>query len=414
MFDLERWQEIFDTIRKNKLRTFLTGLSVASGIFILVLLLAIGKGMENGIAAEFKNDAENRISVWTGVTTIEHKGLNPGRFIELRNNDYNTIVNKHQDVLEYKSSLYRIWSGLVTYKNQYGNYRVEGVFGDYQFLENESLIAGRYINQADNENYEKVTVIGQKVYNDLFKGKNALGEYIEVSGIKFKIIGVYQDPGGEREEARIFIPLTTSQRVFNGGDKVRNLAFTLKSTGDFLTDLENSNRFVKKIDEQLRAAHTIAPNDTRAVNVHSSLQQAKQFYDLNIMISLFFWGVGICTIIAGVVGVSNIMLIIVKERTKEIGVRKAIGATPWSIVAMILHESIFITAIAGFSGLIFGLSLVELVGPNIQADYILNPSVDFNTALITVIVLITAGALAGFFPAFRAARIKPIEALRDE
>jgi len=414
MFDLERWQEIFEAIRKNKLRTFLTGLSVASGIFILVILLAIGNGMENGVAEEFKRDAENRINVWTGVTSQGYKGLNPGRYIQLKNDDYEQSVLRYRDQLEYKSSIFRIWSGLTVFENESNSYRIEGVLPDLQFIDNASMTAGRYINQSDHNNYEKIAVIGHKVYTDLFKDKNAIGEYIEISGIKFKVIGIFTDPGGEREESRIFIPLSTSQRVYNAGDNIRSLSFTLQNTGNFENDVKASEQFVEQLTTQLKSKHTVAPTDTRAINVNSNLENAKKFYNLNTMISMFFWGVGICTIIAGVVGVSNIMLIIVKERTKEIGIRKAIGAEPWSIIAMILHESIFSTAIAGFIGLIFGLGLIELVAPNIQMNYILNPSVDFSTALTTVIILILAGAIAGFFPAYRAARIKPIEALNDE
>jgi putative ABC transport system permease protein len=414
MFNLERWQEIFEAIRKNKLRTFLTGLSVASGIFILVILLAIGKGMENGVAEEFKRDAENRISVWTGVTSQGYKGLNPGRFIQLKNEDFDQTVLKHQDQLEYKSSMFRIWSGLTVYESESNSYRIEGVLPDFQFIENASMTKGRFLNFLDHQNYEKVAVIGHKVYTDLFKGKNAIGEYIEITGIKFKVVGIFTDPGGEREETRIYMPLSTSQRVYNAGENIRNLSFTLHSTGNFEKDVKASEEFVTQLTNQLKTRHTIAPTDTRAVTVNSNLENAKKFYNLNTMISLFFWGVGICTIIAGVVGVSNIMLIIVKERTKEIGIRKAVGAEPWSIIGMILHESIFITAIAGFTGLIFGLGLIELVGPNIQMNYILNPYVDFTTALIMVIILIVAGAVAGFFPAYRAASIKPIEALNDE
>ncbi len=414
MFEIERWQEIFETIRKNKLRTLLTGLSVASGIFILVVLLAIGKGMENGVSKQFEKDAENKISVWTGVTSQGYKGLNPGRFIQLKNEDYNQTVLKYQDQLEYKSPAYRIWSGLTTYKKEFGSYRIEGVLPDFQFLENASLVHGRYLNIQDHQNYEKVAVIGNKVFTDLFKGKNAIGEYIEITGINFKVIGVFSDPGGEREETRIFMPLSTSQRVFNAGDNIRTLAYTLHSTGNFKKDFKASEVFISQLENQLKTKHTVAPTDTRAINIRSNLENAKKFYDLNLMIRLFFWGVGICTIIAGVVGVSNIMLIIVKERTKEMGIRKAIGAEPWSIIGMILHESIFITTIAGFTGLIFGLGILEILGPLIDIEYISNPSVDFKTALITVFILIVAGAIAGFFPAYRAANIKPIEALRDE
>ena len=414
MFNIERWQEIFEAIRKNKLRTFLTGLSVASGIFILVILLAIGQGMSNGVAKEFENDATNRISVWTNVTSVEYKGMNPGRIIEMDNRDYQMAVNKNSDKIELKSGVYSRWGQLTTYKKENGSYRVEGVRGDYQFLENATLVEGRYINQSDLNSFEKNAVIGNQVYLDLFKGKDAIGEYIDIAGIKFKVVGVYTDPGGEREETRVFIPLTTAQRVYNAGDKLRSLAFTLEKHDKYEDALAASEAFSAELEADIKVKHTIAPNDERAVNVNNTLENAKRFYDLNNMIRWFFWGVGICTIIAGVVGVSNIMLIIVKERTKEIGVRKAIGAQPWSIIGMILHESIFVTAIAGFVGLIFSLILLQVVGPFIETDYIRNPSVDFSVAITTVIILVVAGAIAGFFPAYRAANIKPIEALRDE
>jgi len=414
MFNIERWQEIFEAIRKNKLRTFLTGLSVASGIFILVILLAIGQGMSNGVEKEFERDATNRISVWTNVTSVEYKGLNPGRFIEMDNRDYEMAVNKNSDKLELKSGVYSRWGQLTTYKKENGSYRVEGVRPDYQFLENETLVAGRFINQSDLKTNEKVAIIGNQVYLDLFKDKNALGEYIDIAAIKFKVVGIYSDPGGEREETRVFIPLTTAQRVYNAGDKLRSLAFTLEKQDNYEDALAASEAFSAELEADLKTKHSIAPTDERAVNVNNTLENTKKFYDLNNMIRWFFWGVGICTIIAGVVGVSNIMLIIVKERTKEIGIRKAIGAQPWSIIGMILHESIFVTAIAGFVGLIFSLFLLQLVGPFIETDYIRNPSVDFSVAITTVIILVVAGAIAGFFPAYRAANIKPIDALRDE
>ncbi len=414
MFNIERWEEIFEAIRKNKLRTFLTGLSVASGIFILVILLAIGQGMANGVAKEFENDATNRISVWTNVTSIEYKGLNPGRIIELDNRDYELTVTKNSDKLDLKSGVYSRWGQLTTYNKENGSYRVEGVLPDYQFLENATLVAGRYINQSDLKNNEKVAIIGNQVYLDLFKDKKALGEYVDITGIKFKIVGIFSDPGGEREETRIFIPLSTAQRVYNAGNKLRSLAFTLQKNDNFEEALAASEAFTAQLESDLKAKHSIAPNDTRAVNVNNTLENTKKFYDLNNMIRWFFWGVGICTIIAGVVGVSNIMLIIVKERTKEIGIRKAIGAQPWSIIGMILHESIFVTAVAGFMGLIFSLFLLQLVGPFIETNYISNPSVDFSVAITTVIILVVAGAAAGFFPAYRAANIKPIDALRDE
>jgi len=415
MFDLERWQEIFETISKNKLRTFLTGLSVASGIFILVILLGIGQGMQNGIAKEFEQDASNMLFVWTNVTSKEYKGLNPGRQITLKNDDYNQTVNKYGDQLEYKSSVFRIWSGLVNYKKESGNYRVEGVWPDFQFLENASMTQGRFLNYKDNDNVEKVVVLGNKVKNDLFKnGEDVIGEYVQISNINFKVIGVFSDPGGEREESRVFIPISTAQKVFNGGNDIRNLAFTLPQRENFEQALAESEQFSEELVTYLQEKHSVAPDDTRAITVNNSLENMKRFYDLNKMIKMFFWGVGICTIIAGIVGVSNIMLIIVKERTKEIGIRKALGAQPLSIIGMILHESIFVTTISGFIGLITSLALLEFVGPLIETEYIANPSVNFNVALTTVFILVLAGAIAGFFPAWRAAKIKPIIALRDE
>ena len=415
MFDLERWQEIFETISKNKLRTFLTGLSVASGIFILVILLGIGQGMQNGIAKEFEQDASNMLSVWTNVTSKEYKGLNPGREITLKNDDYTQTVNKYNDQLEYKSSVFRIWSGLINYKKESGNYRVEGVWPDLQFLENAKMTQGRFLNYRDIDNVEKVVVLGNKVKNDLFKnGEDVIGKYVQISDINFKVIGVFSDPGGERDESVVFLPISTAQMVFNGGNDLRRLAFTLPQRDNFEQALAESEKFSEELGAYLKEKHSVAPDDNRAITINNSLENTKRFYDLNKMIEMFFWGVGICTIIAGIVGVSNIMLIIVKERTKEIGIRKALGAQPLSIIGMILHESIFVTTISGFIGLIFSLALLEFVGPLIETEYIANPSVDFNVALTTVFILVLAGAIAGFFPAWRAARIKPIIALRDE
>ncbi|MFC4028409.1 ABC transporter permease [Zunongwangia endophytica] len=415
MFDLERWQEIFETISKNKLRTFLTGLSVASGIFILVILLGIGEGMKHGIEKEFQSDAANVIYVYPGVTTKEYKGLNPGRSIQMKNEDYEFTKRENKDELELNSSIYRIWSGMVTYGKESGSYRVEGVYPDYQFLENSSMVQGRFLNHKDIQESTKIAVIGNRVKIDLFKDSDdVVGQYVEISGIKFQVVGVYTDPGGEREESRVFVPIKTAQKVFSGGNDVDLLSFTLEPKDTYEEALAASNSFTDKVETYLKGKHTVAPDDNSAIRVNNMLENTKRFYDLMGMIKMFFWGVGICTIIAGVVGVSNIMLIIVKERTREIGVRKALGAEPLSIIGMVLHESIFVTSFAGLTGLISGLILLDLAGPLIQTDFLYNPTVDFNVALSTVVILIVAGALAGFFPAYRAARIKPIVALRDE
>ena len=414
MFEIERWQEIFETLRKNKLRTFLTGLSVASGIFILVILLGFSRGIQNGVTTQFEQDATNSLNVWPGVTTKEYRGLNPGRRVQLKMDDYASITTEYDEYLDLKSAGYSIWGGTLSYNGEFGNYRVEGVYPDKQFIENSDILEGRFINASDVDESKKVAVIGNKVKSDLFKNNNPLGEYITVNGMNFMVIGVYTDPGGEREETRVYLPLSSAQKVFNASNDIRNIEVTVKMSNSFDEAVELSNSLTKSISDDLKARHTIAPDDESAIRVNGTLEEAKKIYSLIDTISAVFWFIGIGTIIAGIVGVGNIMIIIVKERTKEIGIRKAIGALPSSIVGMILQEAIFVTMFSGLFGLIAGLGLLELIGPQIQSDFIKHPQVDFNIALTTVFILVFAGGLAGFIPAYRASRIKPIVALRDE
>jgi putative ABC transport system permease protein len=414
MFNIERWQEIFEAISKNRLRTFLTGISVASGIFILVILLGAGKGLQNGIEKQFERDAAGIIEVWSGTTTKEYKGLNPGRQIQFRNSDYSQSVQKFDDKLDLRASTFNFWGANFTYGKESGSYQYRGVDPDYGGIENLTIVRGRFVNAKDLANNEKVATIGMKVKTDLFKDGDAIGKEILINNINFKVIGVFTDPGGEREETRAYLPKTTVQRTFGGGDKISNLFFTLKKTNNYDEALAQSEKFTQDLKNLLKSKNVVAPEDDGGINAYNSVKDAKQFYDLNLYIRLFFWWVGIFTIIAGVVGVSNIMLIVVKERTKEIGIRKALGASPFSIISMILHESIFITTIAGFTGLLASLLLLEFVGPMVQSEYFRNPEVDFSVALTTLVLLVFAGALAGFFPAYRAAKIKPIVALRDE
>ena len=415
MFNIERWQEIFQAISKNKLRTFLTGVSVASGIFILVILLGAGRGIQNGIQNQFAKDATNKIQIYPGITQKEFKGLGIGRQTQFKNRDYEIVTQKFENFIDNKSKLYSVWSGNIVYGKETGTYRIEGVNPNYQFIENAGIKKGRFINLNDIENFEKVAVIGNKVSTDLFKEKtNPIGENINVSGTIYKVVGVFTDPGGEREESRVFIPVSTAQRAYSAGENIRSMAFTMPKRENFEQAVAESQNFSKQLDKLLKERHDIAPDDVSALEINNSLEQAKKIYMMTDMIQFFFWFVGILTIIAGVVGVGNIMLIVVKERTKEIGIRKALGATPYSIIAMILHEAVFITLISGFIGLIFGLLLWAGIGPMVESDFFTHPEVDFNIALTTVILLTVAGAFAGFIPAYKAAKIKPIVALRDE
>jgi len=414
MFDIERWQEIFETLSKNKLRTFLTGLSVASGIFILVILLGFSKGIENGVKSQFEKDATNEISVWSGTTSKSYKGLNPGRYIQLTNQSYDAVEQKYDPYLEYRSKSYMVWGGTVSYQNESGNYRINGVLPDNQFIENADIGEGRFINHSDVDENRKVAVIGNRMKLDLFKNEDAMDKNISVYGMNFKVIGVFFDPGGEREENQLYTPISTAQKVFNAGQGIRNMSFTMKMDDNFDQAVARSEALSQGIENQLKEIHTVAPDDVSAIRVNNTLEEAQKIYSLVATIQAVFWFVGIGTIIAGVVGVGNIMLIIVKERTKEIGIRKALGAMPMSIVGMILQEAVFVTMFSGLFGLVFGLGLLELVGPQIESDFIKYPQVDFNIALTTVFLLVFAGAVAGFIPAYRAAKIKPIVALRDE
>ncbi|MBP6757784.1 MAG: ABC transporter permease [Flavobacterium sp.] len=414
MFNIERWQEIFEAIAKNKLRTFLTGVSVASGIFILVILLGVGKGLQNGIEKQFEHDAAGIIAVWSGTTTKAYKGLNPGREVQFRNSDYDISVQKFGDLFDRNGATYNSWNATLVYGKESGNYQYRGVNPDYLVLQNATVVQGRFINANDLINKEKVAVIGMKIKLDIFKEKDPIGKQITVNNVNFKVVGVFTDPGGERQEARVLFPLNTAQQAYGAGDKISSMFYTLKKKRSYEEAVAEATKFTNDLSLLLKSKNGVAPDDESGIGVNNSVVEAKKFYDLNLYIRLFFWWVGICTIIAGVVGVSNIMMIIVKERTKEIGIRKALGASPLSIILMILHESIFITAISGFVGLLTGLALLELIGPYAQSEYFVNPQVDFTVAISTLIVLVVAGALAGFVPAYRAAKIKPIVALRDE
>ncbi len=415
MFNVESWQEIFETIRKNKLRTFLTAFSVFLGIFILVILMGFSNGIENGVRSQFESDATNKISIRTGITTKGYQGLNPGRRLQLRNSDYDNLNQKFEDNIEYKTATYSTWGGQVNYKNQQGSYRIEGANADQQFIENQDMVSGRFLNQADLDDNNKVAVIGQQMKTDLFLEEDPIGKIIILNNnVNFQVVGVYTDPGGSREESRLFIPLTAAQQVFNAGQDIRSISYTVKMSDNFDEAVETSTAMAAAIDQDLRGRFTVSPDDRSAVNVFNTLEEAKKIYGLIDTIRLVFWFIGIGTIIAGIVGVSNIMLIIVKERTKEIGIRKALGALPSQITGMILQEAIFITAISGLLGLLAGVFALEALSPLVETDFLRYPKADLGTSLTTLAILIIAGALAGFIPARRAANIRPIEALRDE
>jgi len=409
MFDLDKWQEIFETIKKNKLRTILTGFSVAWGIFMLIILLGSGYGLENGVRKEFEGDAVNYLSINGGVTSKAYKGMKPGRFIQFKNEDHD-ILDRLSNV-EMSASRTRLWQiSTINYKQQYGTFDVFAISPDYKYVEDLNMISGRFLNKNDQDKTRKVASLGRIVFEELFKGESAIDKYINVGGVPFKVIGVFNDPGSDRDLQRIYIPTSTGQRVFGMGERVNSIQLML---GD--ASVEESYQTVSEIKSSMSEKFKFDPSDTRALFIFNSIENYQQFMNLFASIRIFIWFIGIGTIIAGIVGVSNIMMIVVKERTKEIGVRKALGATPWSIVSLILQESIMITAFAGYIGLVLGVGLLELISGSFSGDsYFANPEININVALGATIILVIAGALAGFVPAQKAASVKPVIALRDE
>jgi putative ABC transport system permease protein len=414
MFDIDKWQEIYYTVKQNKLRTFLTAFSVAWGIFMLVFLLGFGTGFQHGVERNFEEDATNSLWVWSGSTSKPYKGMQPGKQVKMVNSDYEAIKRQVPGVEHITSRFHCFGEYTIRYKDNYSSFEVFGIHPDHRFIEKQNPVNGRYINQLDHQQRRKVAVIGTKVAEGLFKDEDPVGKMIDVKGIMYKVVGVYEDEGHENEVRRIFIPLSVAQLVYEATNRVHQIMLTV---GD--ASVEESNAIKAQITNLMSQRHTFSPDDNRALGVWNSVENFQQFRSLFQGIHAFLWVVGLGTIIAGIVGVSNIMLIVVKERTREIGVRKALGATPWSIISLFLQESIAITLLAGYTGLVGGLGLMELIGWamdefQIETEFFAHPQVDLDTAIYATLLLVFAGTLAGFFPARKAAKVSPIEALKDE
>lgn len=414
MFDAEKWAEIFDTIGKNKLRTVLTGFSVFWGIFMLIILLGTGKGLSNGFSYNFRNTAKNTIDIWGGQTSKPWQGLAVDRNIQLDTRDVEALRTAIPG-LRHISGQLRVWRGnsnLSRGKN-YGNFTINGVTPEYAELQHQQILQGRFINQLDQEHTRKVLVLAEDSRDALFKEEDPIDQWVQVNGIPFQVVGVYRFESGGRgmnQNSQVFIPLSVVQHVFNAQQDVDKITFSFADGS-----MAGAEQAEQRAISVLASRHHFDPTDDRAVFINNNVKNAMLFGQIFGGINAFLWIIGIGTIVAGIVGVSNIMLIVVKERTKEIGIRKALGATPANVVGQVIMEAVFVSAVAGYFGLVCGVGLLEFIAGNVPgSEMFRNPTVDIGTALWATGVLVVAGALAGLIPARRAAAIRPIEALRDE
>ena len=414
MFDAEKWAEIFDTIGKNKLRTVLTGFSVFWGIFMLIILLGAGAGLQNGFSYNFRNTAGNTITLYGGQTSKPWQGLAVDRPVQLDTRDVEALRYAIPG-LETISGNFRVWRGnsnLSRGKN-FGNFTINGVTPDITDLQNQVIVSGRFINEMDQHRTRKVIVIAEDCRDALFKDEDPINQWLQVNNIPFQVVGVYRFEAGGRgqnQSSQVFIPLSVAQRVFNAEQDVDRIMFSFSDAS-----LPGAAQAEQRALAVLASRHHFDPTDDQAVYVNNNVENADTFGKIFGGITAFLWIIGIGTLIAGIVGVSNIMLILGKERTREIGIRKSLGATPANVTGQVIMEAVFVSAVAGYFGLVCGVGLLETLSKVIPGnEMFMNPTVDIKVALYATTVLIVSGALAGLIPARRAAAIRPIEALRDE
>lgn len=422
MFDIDRWNEIWNALAKNKLRSFLTAFGVFWGIFMLIVMAGAGKGLENGIVEGIAKFATNSAFMWTNRTSEPYKGFKRGRHWNMDSDDITYLRNNVKDIelLAPKLFGWRERTGDNTLRGERtGAFNIVGDYPEYKEMDPMTMVHGRWINDIDIQNRRKVCVIGERVLESMFDpAEDPIGQYLRVSGVYFQVIGVMKPEtrvnfNGRKEET-IFLPFTTLQHTFNYGNVVHLISVTAKP-GVKVSDLE------KEILSIIKSRHYIAPNDEQAIR---SVNIEKEFREINglfLGIQTLTWIVGIGTLLAGVIGVSNIMLVIVKERTREIGIQRAIGATPRNIMGQIMLESVFLTTLAGYLGLSIGVGLLELISSVLEQQnngtdevFFSHPGVNLTIALAALGVLILAGLFAGSIPARRAIQVKPIDALRDE
>ncbi|HLV14327.1 MAG TPA: ABC transporter permease [Xanthomarina sp.] len=409
MFDRDLWREIFQSINMNRTRSVLSGFTVAFAILLFTILFGIANGLNNTFAEAFSDDANNSIFIQSGTTTKAHKGFQAGRQIQFKNKDFDYIKEEYGEKVQYITS--RLYLNVnATFRNEKSTYPLRAVHPDHQFLENTKIKEGRYINQLDIDNKTKVVVIGRLVEQDLFLKTTALGKHINLNGLQYKIVGVFEDDGGDNEERIIYMPISTAQRLYGNNDYIDQINLTYNPKMNY----NKAIAFSTDLTKDLKDRFDVASSDQRAIRVRNLANESKTVNQMTFGLGVIIIVIGFGTLIAGIVGVSNIMIFIVKERTKEIGIRKALGASPNSIISIILMESILITAIAGYVGLLIGMGVLAFIGPSLETYFIKDPSVSTSLVIGATITLIVAGGIAGYLPAKKASQIKPIVALRDD
>ncbi len=415
MLDRDTWQEIIATMRKHKMRTALTALGVFWGIFMLIFVLGMGKGLENGVYRGFDKRAKNIMYVWTQRTSQPYKGFQAGRVPQLSLDDILAIKSEVPEV-QYIAPRLNMGTAPVAHKDRSDSYALRGEMSDMIKIEALKMYQGRYINQYDLDESRKVAVIGDRVREVLFGDEECIGNYIRIRGVEFRVVGVFGPisikPWNEEDLEAVVIPLTAMYRTFGRPGKVDY--FVVSAADDVqVSEME------PKIRGLLKARHNVAPDDPKGIGGFNLEEEFQSIQLLFGGIRIFLWFVGIGTLLAGIVGVSNIMLIIVKERTKEIGLRKALGATPGSIIGMILTESVFLTSVSGYLGLVAGTFVIGglnyiMLANNIENQNFYNPQVNLAVGVGAIFLLVIAGVVAGLIPALQAAKVNPVVALKDE
>ncbi|HEY5500274.1 MAG TPA: ABC transporter permease [Bacteroidales bacterium] len=420
MFDLDKWQEIWMTISRNKTRSIFTAFGVFWGILMLTLLLGTGNGLENGMKSNIEGVATNSCFFYADITTVPFKGFKKGRSWNMKNSDIKVILANVPEIKYLAPMLFGGGGGQnnTVRGDKAGTFNVMGNYPDYAHVQEQKIIYGRYINNVDILNKRKVCYIGNNIYKALFKpGENPIGQVIRSNGIYYTVVGVGSGLGkielGGKSDDQVVLPFTTMQTAYNQGDIIHFMAAVAKDN----VDASYVEKEVKKI---LKARNDISPTDERAVGSFNISQIFKMFSYLFLGIRILIWIVGLGTLIAGAIGVSNIMLVSVRERTKEIGIRRALGAKPRDIMSQIINESLVLTAIAGFIGLSLGVGILAYFDnyinnlPPEHKIFLQNIMIKFDVAISASVVLVIIGLLAGLLPAWRAMQIKPIEALSEE